>query len=78
MSRNKEGLEGITLLGNHNTEYVSEYSPDILERFPNRNPTNTQVVNLDCKEFASRCEITNQPDYGTIYISYIPDQWMVA
>lgn len=31
-----------------------------------------QIVNLDCFEFASRCKKTNQPDYGAVYISYIP------
>lgn len=81
-NENKQDLSGVTLLGDQNTKYRFEYDPTILERFkrhydPLQN--DEQIVNLDCFEFASRCKKTNQPDYGTVYISYIPgpDGWMV-
>lgn len=81
MSENKEqDLSGVTLLGNQNTKYLFEYDPSILERFENHfTPLqdDEQIVNLDCFEFASRCKKTNQPDYGTIYISYIPNKYLV-
>lgn len=78
----KQDLSGVTLLGNQNTKYEFDYNPGLLERFKMHfDPlqTDEQIVNLDCFEFASRCKKTNQPDYGTVYISYIPgkDGWMV-
>ena len=30
-----------------------------------------------CPEFTALCPITGQPDYATIYISYVPDERMV-
>lgn len=77
-----QDLSGVTLLGNQNTNYLFEYDPTVLERFKRHyDPiqTDEQIVNLDCFEFASRCKKTNQPDYGTVYISYIPGKegWMV-
>jgi 7-cyano-7-deazaguanine reductase len=34
-------------------------------------------VKFNCPEFTSLCPITGQPDFATIYISYIADQKMV-
>ena len=78
----EQDLSGVTLLGNQNTKYEFEYNPNLLERFKRHyDPLqeDEQIVNLDCFEFASRCKKTNQPDYGTVYISYIPgpEGWMV-
>lgn len=78
----EQDLSGVTQLGNQNTKYEFHYNPDLLEKFKRHyNPMqrDEQIVNLDCFEFASRCKKTNQPDYGTVYISYIPgdEGWMV-
>ncbi|UCD29937.1 MAG: NADPH-dependent 7-cyano-7-deazaguanine reductase QueF [Planctomycetota bacterium] len=32
------------------------------------------TVRLDCSEFSSLCPVTNQPDYGTLVIEYVPDK----
>ncbi len=32
------------------------------------------VAGLDCLEFTSLCPMTGQPDYGRIFISYIPKE----
>ncbi|MHC4444564.1 MAG: preQ(1) synthase [Planctomycetota bacterium] len=32
------------------------------------------LVRLDCSEFSSMCPVTNQPDYGTLIIEYVPDR----
>ena len=74
MSRN---LEGVSLLGNQNTKYLTEYDPSVLERFHNQHIGSDDVVSLDCFEFSSLCPKTGQPDLSTIYISYIPDQTLV-
>lgn len=76
----KQDLSGVTLLGNQNTKYKFDYDPSILEKFEKKfedTVEDEQIVSLDCFEFASRCPKTGQPDFATIYISYIPNKYMV-
>ena len=77
MSRNKSELLGVTLLGNQNTAYPSDYAPEVLEAFDNKHPNNDYFVKFICPEFTSLCPMTGQPDFATIYIRYIPGQKMV-
>jgi 7-cyano-7-deazaguanine reductase len=78
MSEKKNtSLENITLLGKKNTQYLFEYAPEILEVFDNKHPNRDYFVKFNCPEFTSLCPITGQPDFATIYISYIPGQKMV-
>jgi 7-cyano-7-deazaguanine reductase len=58
-------------------QYCFEYHPDILESFPNKHPENDYMVKFNCPEFTSLCPITGQPDFATIYISYLPDHKLV-
>lgn len=74
--QNKE-LEGLSLLGNQGTKYKFGYDPNILEVFDNKHPNNDYFVKFNCPEFTSLCPITGQPDFATIYISYIPGEKMV-
>ena len=67
----------ITLLGRNHIEYKSDYAPEVLETFPNKHPDNDYFVKFNCPEFTSLCPITGQPDFATVYISYIPDKIMV-
>lgn len=67
----------LTLLGNQHTTYNYEYNPDILETFENQHQDNDYFVKFNIPEFTSLCPITGQPDFATIYISYIPDVKMV-
>ena len=75
--RKDEELNGVTLLGNQGTNYIFEYSPAILEAFDNKHPNRDYFVKLNFPEFTSLCPKTGQPDFATIYISYIPDVKMV-
>jgi 7-cyano-7-deazaguanine reductase len=75
VSELREG--GVTLLGNQNNKYKFEYDPSILETFENKHSGNDYFVKFNCPEFTSLCPITAQPDFATIYISYIPDVKMV-
>ncbi|MFK3938845.1 preQ(1) synthase [Alkalihalobacillus sp. NPDC078783] len=75
--RQKEELEGVTLLGNQGTKYEVEYNPGILEIFENQHPNRDYFVKFNCPEFTSLCPITGQPDFAAIYISYVPDVKMV-
>jgi len=77
MGRNKDTEQDITLLGQKNIKYKSEYAPEVLETFLNKHPDNDYWVKFNCPEFTSLCPITGQPDFATVYISYVPDQKMV-
>src|SRR5665648_1283138 len=59
------------------TNYQFNYQPDVLEAFDNKHPENDYWVKFNCPEFTSLCPITGQPDFATIYISYIPDGKLV-
>jgi 7-cyano-7-deazaguanine reductase len=69
-------MDDLTLLGKK-TEYVYTYDPKVLESFPNRHEDTDYFVKFNCPEFTSLCPITNQPDFATIYISYVPDKLLV-
>jgi 7-cyano-7-deazaguanine reductase len=75
--RKEEDLKDITLLGNQNTEYHYNYAPEVLETFENQHPNRDYFVKFNIPEFTTLCPMTGQPDFGTIYISYIPDEKMV-
>ena len=75
--RNKEELNGVTLLGNQGTKYPMDYAPEMLETFVNKHQDTDYFVKFNCPEFTSLCPRTGQPDFATIYISYVPDVKMV-
>lgn len=75
--RTSEETKDITLLGQKNVKYEFNYRPDVLEIFDNKHPDHDYWVKFNCPEFTTLCPITGQPDFGTIYISYIPDEKMV-
>ena len=76
MTRTDE-MKDLTLLGNQKTTYTYDYDPSILESFDNRHVDNDYFIKFNCPEFTSLCPITGQPDFATIYISYIPDKLCV-
>ena len=53
------------------TIYKTDYDKDVLETFINKHQDHDYFVKFNCPE------ITSQPDFATIYISYIPDKLMV-
>ena len=75
--REKDALDGITLLGNQGVIYNYDYDPLVLECFENKHKENDYFVKFNCPEFTSLCPITGQPDFATIYISYVPAEKMV-
>lgn len=68
---------GVTHLGSQGTQYPTDYDPTVLETFENKHPDNDYFVKFNCPEFTSLCPITGQPDFATIYISYVPGERMV-
>lgn len=77
MPRTREEIEDCTLLGAAGTKYPTDYSPEMLETFPNKHPENEYLVTFTCPEFTSLCPKTGQPDFGRIIINYIPGLKMV-
>lgn len=77
MSNRKTEVEEISLLGNQKVSYRFDYNPEILETFVNKHQENDYFVKFNCPEFTSLCPITGQPDFATIYISYVPTINMV-
>ncbi|CEA05226.1 NADPH-dependent 7-cyano-7-deazaguanine reductase [Metalysinibacillus saudimassiliensis] len=75
--RSEENLEGLTLLGNQNTNYLFEYAPEVLEAVPNLHTGRDFFVKFNCPEFTSLCPMTGQPDFATMYLSFIPDELLV-
>ena len=69
--------ENLTLLDNRSVSYAFDYDPTLLETFVNKHPQNDYFVKFNCPEFTSLCPITGQPDFATVYISYIPNERMV-
>lgn len=73
----RQGIDDLKSLGNQNTIYDMDYNPGLLEKIPNAHPENDYFIKFNCPEFTSLCPKTGQPDFATIYISYIPDQYIV-
>ena len=74
--REKSELAGLSKLGK-NTVYADRYSPEVLETFVNKHQDNDYFVKFNCPEFTSLCPMTGQPDFATIFISYVPGERMV-
>lgn len=75
--RGSNELGSVKLLGNTETNYPQTYSPQVLEKFPNKNPGTEAWTTFICTEFTSLCPKTGQPDFAKIFINYIADKEMV-
>jgi 7-cyano-7-deazaguanine reductase len=73
----KKRTSEVSQLGSGHTKYEYTYAPNILETFENIHPERDYWVTLNADEFTSLCPKTNQPDFGTLIINYIPDIKMV-
>lgn len=76
MSRTKKELAPLAL-GQAQTNYPTNYAPEVLERFQNRHKKNDAWTTFICTEFTSLCPKTGQPDFARVFINYIADEWMV-
>ena len=53
---------------------MSDDFRNLLETFPNQYPDRDYTIQIVCPEFTSVCPKTGQPDFGTLTITYTPDQ----
>ncbi len=54
---------------------VQEKTFSPIEVFPNQYPGRQYTIKIECPEFTAVCPKTGLPDFGTILIDYIPDQY---
>ena len=74
--RSKKELKKISL-GESTTPYPTDYSPQSLEAFENKNPQQMAWTTFVCTEFTSLCPKTSQPDFAKVFINYVADKKMV-
>ncbi|HLS09227.1 preQ(1) synthase [Lentibacillus sp.] len=77
MAERRDDLQDLTQLGNQGTDYQFDYTPDVLEAIDNLHPDRDYFIKFNCPEFTTLCPMTGQPDFATVYISYIPDEKIV-
>ena len=70
-------MESLKQLGSQHTQYIFDYDNSLLETFDNKHRERDYFVKFNCPELTSLCPITKQPDFATLYISYIPNIKMV-
>jgi 7-cyano-7-deazaguanine reductase len=71
MPTSKKDLAHLTLLGGRSQPGKK------LEAFPNHHPGRRYTVTLSTDEFTCLCPATGQPDFASLTIQYIPDQWIL-
>jgi 7-cyano-7-deazaguanine reductase len=49
----------------------------ILQTFPNPHPGRDYIIEIECPEFTCLCPKTGQPDFATLFLSYVPDRLCV-
>lgn len=71
MATKKSDLKDLTVLGR------AAKPSKKLEAFPNQSPGRYYLVTLETDEFTCVCPLTEQPDFATILVEYVPDQKVV-
>ena len=70
--RNKEEMEGVTLLGNQGTKYPQDYAPEVLETFVNKVQLSRVYIPVSDYRTTGFCNhlyfLCTGKDYGRIQI----------
>jgi 7-cyano-7-deazaguanine reductase len=56
---------------------IEEIESNQLEAWPNSNPERDYIAHLEIPEFTCLCPRSGFPDFATIIIDYVPDQFVV-
>ena len=56
---------------------MSKQTSKELEVFPNPKPSRDYTIHIESPEFTCLCPKTGQPDFATLKLEYIPDQFCV-
>lgn len=77
VSEDAIGLKALSE-SSHNRYQYDRPEPDLLEKFKKPKEGNEHLtIDIHAPEFTSLCPITGQPDFATIHVSYIPNQYCV-
>lgn len=74
MAKKKTKHDKLTILQNNDKKFPASPDRAKLEAFENTHPERDYWIEFDCPEFTSICPVTGQPDFGSIYIEYVPDK----
>ncbi|MBO4334673.1 MAG: NADPH-dependent 7-cyano-7-deazaguanine reductase QueF [Desulfovibrio sp.] len=78
MSRSQDQTENLRLLsGGHLKRPDEGPGAHLLEAFPNCYAGRLYVITIDFPEFTSLCPVTGQPDFGRIFVEYLPHKLCV-
>src|SRR6478735_660206 len=66
-----------THLGRKSTTTPEQEPRTILDAFANPYPDRDYQIEFVFPEFTSMCPVTGQPDFATITVEYVPDQFCV-
>ncbi|MCR5814826.1 MAG: preQ(1) synthase [Desulfovibrio sp.] len=78
MSRSQDQTENLRILpGGHLTHADEGPGVHLLEAFPNCYEGRFYVITFDFPEFTSLCPVTGQPDFGRIFVEYLPSKLCV-
>ena len=56
---------------------MSTQASESIDTFPNPTPQRDYTIKIEIPEFTCLCPKTGQPDFATIFLDYVPDQWCI-
>ncbi len=55
---------------------ILEFNTENFEKWPNKHKNN-YLIKITLPEFMCKCPRSGYPDFATIYLEYIPNEWVV-
>ena len=55
---------------------ILEFNPENMEIWPNK-PKRDYLIKITLPEFMAKCPRSGYPDFATVYLEYIPNEWVV-
>lgn len=71
-----EDSKSLKVLGKSLNDYNFDYDKSSLDAIQ-KQFTNRPLIKIVAPEFTTLCPVTKQPDFATIYINYVPNEYIV-
>jgi len=55
---------------------ILEFDPENMEIWPNKHKRD-YLIKITLPEFMAKCPRSGYPDFATVYLEYIPNEWVV-
>jgi len=55
---------------------ILEFNPENMEIWPNKHKRD-YLIKITLPEFMAKCPRSGYPDFATVYLEYIPNEWVV-